>query len=156
MPEAPRDHGTYLIQSKATGKQLALPTHDMDGVFDEQHIIPRDRGAVWEVEFFLAKGFLNCYRFTTPGPFPWFDLENPNSNLGRLDSNHQRQVYAHQRNDDDFQVWQPTPMADGYFVLVNLATGFALDGNSGDIYTHDINSGNFQRWGFFAAPPDPL
>lgn len=151
MPDAPTNGGRFLIQSKATGKQLGLPVRGMGGVFDEQHIVPRNPGAVWEVEFVLVEGFLQCYRFKTGGPFPWFNPENPNSQFGRLDSNHERQVCAHLPNDGDHQIWQPQRLADGYFALVNRATRFALDGNNRDIYTHDVNFGDFQHWGFFAA-----
>ena len=128
MPDTPANGRTYRIQSKQTRKQLALPTNDMGGVFDEQHIILRDRGAVWEVEFVLVEGFLQCYRFKTRSVFQWFDPGNPDSQFGRLDSNRERQVYAHLPNNGDFQIWQPTPLADGYFALVNRATRFALDG----------------------------
>ena len=53
-------------------------------------------------------------------------------------------------------MWQPEPLADGYFLLTNVATGFVLDGTDRDIYTHTRNYGSFQRWGFFAAAPEPF
>jgi hypothetical protein len=155
MPVPPTNGGRFLIQSKATGKQLALPINPGGdifhpgggGVFTEVHIVPDDRGAVWQIEF--VEGY-DYYRFTTESVFPW-STGDPDSGFGRLDSNRERQVYAHPPNDGGFQLWRPTPLADGYFLLVNRATGFALDGNNEDIYTHDVNDGNFQHWGFFPA-----
>jgi 2-polyprenyl-6-methoxyphenol hydroxylase-like FAD-dependent oxidoreductase len=46
------------------------------------------------------------------------------------------------------------PRADGYFALVNRATGLALDGTNRNIHTKSLNLGDFQRWGFVAAPSD--
>jgi hypothetical protein len=154
MPDAPRNGGTYLIQNKATGKQLALPNSSIFGVFKEQHIVPHDRGAVWELEFVKVADSLHCYRFRTTGPFPWSDLEDPDSDFGRLGSDAERRVYAHRLNDGEFQIWQLEPLTEGYFLLVNRATGLALDETNGDIYTNSPNFGDFQYWGFFRAPPD--
>jgi hypothetical protein len=66
MPDDPVDGGTFRIQSKATGKQLALLGSSEGGVFRKNPIVPRDRGVVWEVEHVL-QGF----RFTTRSVFPW-------------------------------------------------------------------------------------
>lgn len=75
--------------------------------------------------------------------------------IGRLASNHECQVYAHKPNEGYFQMWWPQNLGDGYWVLLNAATRFALDGNYTDIYTRNPNYGDFQRWGFFAAPLEP-
>jgi hypothetical protein len=154
VPDAPRNRGIYVIQNKATGKQLGLPNSSIVGVFKEQHIVPRDRGAVWELEFVTVADSLHCYRFRTAGPFPWSDLEDPDSDFGRLDSDPERQVYAHRPNDTESQIWQPEPLADGSFLLFNRATRLALDGTNGDIYTNSPNFNDSQHWGFFTAPPD--
>jgi hypothetical protein len=94
MPDAPKNGGTYVIQNKATGKQLGLTNSSMVGVFKEQHIVPRDREAVWELEFVKVADSLHCYRSRTTGPFPWSDLADPDSDFGRLGSDAERRVYA--------------------------------------------------------------
>lgn len=154
MPDAPRNGGIYLIQNKATGKQLGLPCSSVGGVFKQQHIVPRDQGAVWELEVVSIAGSAHCYRFKTTGPFPWSDYKDPDSDFARLESNRECQVFAHELNDDKFQIWQPEPIADGYFALINHATGLALHGTKSDICTTDPNFLDSQHWAFFKAPPD--
>jgi hypothetical protein len=154
MPDAPKNGGIYLIQNKVTGKQLGLPGSSVGGVFKQHHIIPRDQGAVWELEVVSVAGFAHCYRFKTTGPFPWFDYKDPDSDFGRLESNRECQVFAHQLNDGEFQIWQPEPIADGYFTLINHATGLALNGTKNEICTTDPNFLDTQHWAFFTAPPD--
>ena len=152
MPDRPYNGGTFRIQSKATNKQLDLPVRsDSEGVFNEKHIVPRDQGVVWQIEDFI-EGAEHYFRFKTRSVFPWFET----TDYGRLDSNLNRQVYAHEPNEGHYQMWQPEPLADGYFLLTNVATGFVLDGTDRDIYTHTRNYGSFQRWGFFAAAPEPF
>lgn len=171
MPDELRDGGGFFIQSKATGKQLALPERP-DGVFagtgefDEAHIVPRDRGAVWTVEFITftidgtpipsAPGGGEALRLASWSAWPWSTGGEDAEGWGRLDSNHERQVYGHRPNDGHFQVWNPRPEGDGWWTLMNRATALALDGTADDIYTMGPNAGDFQRWGFFAAPPDPF
>jgi hypothetical protein len=132
MPDDPVDGGTFRIQSKATGKQLALVGSSEGGVFRKNHIVPRDQGVVWEVEHVLQTG----------------------EEIGRLASNHERQVYAQKPNERYSQMWWLQDLGDGYWVLLNAATRLALDGNYTDIYTSNPHYGDFQRWGLFAAPPE--
>ena len=148
MPDDPVDGGTFRIQSKATGKQLALLDSSEGGVFRKNHIVPRDQGVVWEVE-----DVLQGFRFTTQSVFPL--APETGEDIGRLASNHERQVYAHKPNEGYFQMWWPQNLGDGYWVLLNAATRLALDGNYTDIYTSNPHYGDFQRWGFFAAPLEP-
>lgn len=65
----------------------------------------------------------------------------------RLDSNAERQVYAFPPNDGAYQKWKLIPDSDArYWQLINVATGFALDGTLEDVYTHQPNNGAYQRW----------
>jgi hypothetical protein len=66
----------------------------------------------------------------------------------RLDSNAERQVYIHAPNEGSYQKWRLLPDGEGYWQLINVATGFALDGTSQDIYTTRPNDGAYQRWAF--------
>lgn len=168
MPDQPTIGGTFRIRSKKTGKWLALPEpgeYQILGglgyseVYTKMHIVPRDqgRGVVWRIEdVFTEQGA--AYRFYTRGLFPWFEellhVSGEDPEAGRLDSNHDRQVYAHKLNDSPHQMWLPQPMGDGYWRLHNIATGFALDGNWEDIHTQRPNDGDYQRWGFYRASPE--
>lgn len=67
-----------------------------------------------------------------------------------LDSNPERQVYAIRPNSGTYQMWNIYPEEDGYCVLLNVATGLALDSNYQDVYTQRPNDGPFQRWLFVA------
>ena len=154
MPEEPKNGGTYLIQNKASGKQLGLPDSSIVGIFKEQYIVPRDEGAVWEIEFVSVKDHLYCVRFKTVGPFPWSNSEDPDSDFGSLGSDPDRHVYARRPSDGELEIWRPEPKSDGYFALVNRATGLALDGTNREIHTTNPNSSDFQQWAFFTAPPD--
>jgi hypothetical protein len=154
MPQKPRNGGAYLIQNKATGKQLGLPNSSMLGVFKDQHIVSRDQGAVWEIEFVSVTDSQYCFRLKTLGPFPWSNVEDSDSDFGSLGSNRDHHVFAGRPSDGEFEIWRPELRAESFFVLVNRATGLALDGTNGNIYAERPNFGDFQQWGFYAAPPD--
>jgi hypothetical protein len=156
MPEEPRNGGTYLIQNKATGTQLGLPDRSMLGVFKEHYIVPRDQGAVWEIEFVTIADCSYCFRFKTVGPFPWSNLDDPDSDFGSLTSDLERHVYARRPSNGEFEIWQPEPGAGSYFSFVNRATGLALDETNGEIHTRSPNFHDFQQWGFFRADPNAL
>jgi hypothetical protein len=145
-PEEPTPGGSYRIQSKATGFQLIVTGHDAPG-WDEgrPHVeLNRDRdGGLWEVT--SADVGL---RFGTNGTFPW---GGAGTHLGVLDSNAERQVYILPPNDGSYQKWRPIPDGEGYWQLVNVATGFALDASEEDVYTMEPNDGAHQRWGFFRS-----
>jgi hypothetical protein len=145
MPDDPTPGHRYYIESKATGKRLGLTAEGVHGGIPaafglsehELHVVPTgDGGTVyWTVE-----GADIGLRFNTE----W----DPNY---RLDSNAERQVYFHPANDGAYQKWRPIPDGEGYWQLINVATGLALDGNPEDIYTMDPNDGAYQRWGFHPA-----
>lgn len=149
----PTPGNTYVIQSKATGFQLGVAGRDEphENKRDPHVMVKRPgEGAVWEVEA-VDLGV----RLKTGGPFAWADEHAGGSipHVGALDSNAERQVYVHQPNDGAYQKWRLLPDGEGYWQLVNVATGFALDGNQEDVYTMQPNDGAYQRWGFYAAAP---
>jgi hypothetical protein len=153
MPDEPMNGGTYLIQNKATGLQFGLPDRSIVGSYKDQQIVPRDQGAVWEIEFVPTTDRSHCYRFKTVGPFPgpiWkirilisafsVAIQDPPSMLAR-------QAMLNSRYGNRNREQMVT------FALVIRATGLALDGTNRNIHTKSRNLGDFQRWGFFTAPP---
>ncbi|HEX8645344.1 MAG TPA: RICIN domain-containing protein [Thermoleophilaceae bacterium] len=147
MAQQPPEIGReYRIQSKATGRELATPNRGGPGFWtDAPHVVPagEGEGVLWEVEDADIG-----YRFKTGGPFRWEDMEGGQNLGGRLDSNADRQVYAHSANEGAYQKWRLFPDGEGYWQLVNVATGLALDGTPEDIYTMAPNDGAYQRWRF--------
>ncbi len=147
--ELPAIGQLYRIQSKATGYELKPTDRGGPGFWtDAPHImpVPDGQGAVWEVEAADIG-----YRFKTGGPFKWEDLEAGTNLGGRLDSNAERQVYAFNPNEGAYQKWRLFEDGEGYWEVVNVATGFALDGTSEDVYTMARNDGAYQRWRFLPA-----
>jgi hypothetical protein len=156
-PQDPTPGNRYRIQSKATGYQLGVPGPDGHGVYDgTPHIIPKfgGQGAIWEV------GSADIgYRFKTNAPFPRQDpfaaTDGTSTvirlDIGMLDSNAERQVYAHKPNDGNYQKWRLFRNGEGYWQLINVATGLALDGTDQDIFTMRPNDGAYQRWAFLPA-----
>ena len=64
-----------------------------------------------------------------------------------LDSNADRDVYAHAYNGGAYQKWVFVSSGDGYYFLRDDATGFYLDSNADrDVYTHGYNGGSYQQW----------
>ena len=93
----------------------------------------------------------------TGGPDFWWNLDKVQfgyrlrswkGDLLVLDSNDERQVYSIAPNSGTNQMWNIYPEDDGYYVLLNVATGLALDSNYSDVYTQQPNDGAYQRWQF--------
>jgi hypothetical protein len=145
MPEDPTPGRRYRLVSKATGHELAI-CHIVTDDLASFHVVPitGGRGRIWEVESADIG-----VRLTTREAFDG-ELAALNG-VARLDSNLERQVYAHVPNLGAFQKWRPLPDGEGFWQLINVATGFALDGSDQDIFTLRPNDGSFQRWGFLPA-----
>jgi hypothetical protein len=76
----------------------------------------------------------------------------PGDQDAALDSSPERQAYIHRPNEGAYQKWRLNPDGEGFFQLVSVATGFALDRTDRDIYTTQPNDdGSFQRRGFLPA-----
>jgi hypothetical protein len=144
MPADPTPGQYYQIASKATGRRLSMARRG-DSAAGTLHVVPHDRGLLWLVE----RADIGL-RFS---PRPWTVTSVGGTSVHwesplRLDSNFERQVYFEPANQGDFQKWRPIPDGEGYWRLVNVATGFALDGTDRDIYTRSPNDGAFQRRAF--------
>ena len=94
---------------------------------------------------------------TTGGRYFWWNLDKGqfgyrirsyDGEFLVLDSNDERQVYAISANSGTNQMWNIYPEGDDYCVLLNVATGLALDSNHTDVYTQRPNNGPYQRWKF--------
>jgi hypothetical protein len=142
MPENPSPGGRYRLVSKATGRELIVNANLGDD--EMKHVVPTHEGGgvQWQVE-----GADNSIRLHTR--FEW--TTRPGDQDAALDSNPDRQVYIHRPNTGAFQKWRLNPDGEGFFQLVNMATGFALDGSAEDIFTMRPNDGAFQRWGFLLS-----
>jgi hypothetical protein len=142
--EDPTPGRRYRLVSKATGYELAVDP--LLGGAEIAHVVPIEGGwgVTWELEA-ADVGF----RLTTRLFHPWTAARG--DNVGRLDSNAERQAYVHRPNDGAYQRWRMFPDGDGFEQLVSEATGFALDGTDQDIYTMRPNDGAYQRWGFIPA-----
>jgi hypothetical protein len=118
------------MASKATGHEIAGPPR----MHERNHVIPRPpgEGASWGI---LDTEFPEIYTVV------WQDW----STWPALDSNAERQVYVVEQNGGAYQKWRFI-QEDDYWLLINLATGFALDGTTTDIYTMGPNDGSYQRW----------
>jgi serine/threonine-protein kinase len=118
----------YRIRSKATGHELS-PTLGSDN-----HVRPvgPNWGAYWKLEAVDIGYRLDCAEEI-------------------LDSNAERQVYTLPWNGGSYQKWRIVEAGEGYWSLINLATGLALDGTSEDIYTMRPNDGDYQRWRFMTS-----
>ena len=130
MAEIPPVGQRYVVRNKATGNDLF---HRRDSYVGAEH--------------------------TTGGPDFWWNLDEAQfgyrlrsfeGDLLVLDSNDERQVYAIRPNSGTNQMWNIYPEDDGYCVLLNVATGLALDSNPTDVYTQRPNDGPNQRWQFVA------
>ena len=66
-----------------------------------------------------------------------------------LDSNNLSEVYIHESNLGDYQVWTVYNNADGSIFLKNAATGFFLDSDdNGRAYAVNFNGGDYQKWNY--------
>ena len=147
MPDDPTPGKTYLIASKATGRQLDWPgPDDSAGPFQ---LVPHDIGFAWLVES-ADVGLRFVVRPESATSVGGTSVE---WHKYRLDSNFERQVYIEPANDGAYQKWRKFSDGEGYWQLINVATGYALDGTDSDIYTHEPNDGAFQRWAFHLAGP---
>jgi hypothetical protein len=128
MAEVPAVGRGYLLHNKRTGLNLY---HRQDSYVGADHTLGGP-----DFWWFLDKA-------------KWgYRLRTFQGDLRVLDSNHERQVFAIAANSGTYQMWNIYPEDDGFCVVVNLATGFALDSNSTDVYRQSPNDGPNQRWQF--------
>ena len=132
--ESPSPNKNYQLVSKATGFALGVRWEEGDSwdLPDGRLVVPSRTGDIWAIKA-ADIGYLIFLRCA------------PNQ---VLDSNAARQAYILTRNKGNYQKWRIFSDGEGYWQLVNVATGLALDGTDQYIYTLEPNDGAYQRWLF--------
>lgn len=122
-----------LMRSKATRRELWAPPLSAD----RNHVEAAREGD--GTRWLLEPDRLG-YRIRAEEEYPLL-----------LDSNHERQVYVLPPNNGSYQKWKLHADGEGFWQVVNVATGLALDGTPEDIYTMAPNDGAYQRWELIPA-----